>query len=64
MLRDNLNVVDFFAGAGGLSLGAVRAGFNVAGAIELDKKAIDTHIRNFPNTKHFEIVYQKLRHQN
>lgn len=41
MLRDNLNIVDFFAGAGGLSLGAARAGFNVAGAIELDKKAID-----------------------
>ena len=61
MLRDNLNVVDFFAGAGGLSLGAVRAGFNVAGAIELDKKAIDTHIRNFPNTKHFEIDLSKIK---
>ena len=61
MLRDNLNVVDFFAGAGGLSLGAARAGFHVAGAIELDKKAIDTHIRNFPNTKHFEIDLSKIK---
>ena len=61
MLRDNLNIVDFFAGAGGLSLGAARAGFNVAGAIELDKKAIDSHIRNFPNTKHFEIDLSKIK---
>ena len=61
MLKDNLNIVDFFAGAGGLSLGAARAGFNVAGAIELDKKAIDTHTRNFPNTKHFEIDLSKIK---
>lgn len=48
------NVVDLFAGAGGLSLGASRAGFNVVAAVELDKHAIMTHQKNFPNTSHIE----------
>jgi len=50
----SLSVIDFFAGAGGLSLGAYRAGFNVIGAVELDKHAIDTHTRNFPKVKHLK----------
>lgn len=48
-------IIDLFAGAGGLSLGAARAGFCVACAVELDKLAIETHAYNFPNTKHFSI---------
>lgn len=47
-------VVDLFAGAGGLSLGASRAGFNVAAAVEIDKNAIASHITNFPNTIHIQ----------
>lgn len=46
------NVIDLYAGAGGLSLGASRAGFKVAVAIEIDKHAIETHQRNFPQTVH------------
>ncbi|WP_125143693.1 DNA cytosine methyltransferase [Clostridium transplantifaecale] len=48
------NVIDLFAGAGGLSLGACRAGFNVVAAVELDAHAINSHITNFPNTKHIQ----------
>lgn len=48
------NIIDLYAGAGGLSLGASRAGFNVVAAIELDKDAIKTHKNNFPNSTHIE----------
>jgi DNA (cytosine-5)-methyltransferase 1 len=47
-------VIDLFAGAGGLSLGAARAGFRVAAAVELDKQAYETHKRNFPSTVHLQ----------
>lgn len=49
-----MKVIDLFAGAGGLSLGAERAGFNVALAVENDLNAIKTHKKNFSNTIHFE----------
>lgn len=45
-------VIDLFAGAGGLSLGAARAGFKLAGAVENDAKALATHKLNFPNCNH------------
>jgi DNA (cytosine-5)-methyltransferase 1 len=60
------NVVDLFSGAGGLSLGAARAGFNVFSAIDADTEAIKTHQRNFPHTIHLqtdvaELTGQRLR---
>lgn len=47
-------VVDLFSGAGGLSLGAARAGFSVCCAVEIDPHAAATHRRNFPETLHLE----------
>ncbi|WP_406665278.1 DNA cytosine methyltransferase [Gallaecimonas sp. GXIMD1310] len=47
-----MKIIDLFAGAGGISLGASRAGFEVAAAVELDPFAIETHIKNFPLTVH------------
>ncbi|MGZ5528134.1 MAG: DNA cytosine methyltransferase [Limisphaerales bacterium] len=47
-------VIDLFAGAGGLSLGASRAGFNVAAAVEIDKHAVLAHKLNFPNSVHID----------
>src|SRR5262249_23798648 len=40
--------VDLFCGAGGLSLGLERAGFNVVLGIDQDQSAIETHRAHFP----------------
>lgn len=42
--------VDLFAGAGGLSLGARRAGVDIVYAVEADRKAAATYERNLPGT--------------
>lgn len=48
------NVIDLFAGAGGLSLGAARAGFNISAAVEVDTHAMDSHRANFPHAVHIQ----------
>ncbi len=45
-------VIDLFSGAGGLSLGASRAGFFVAAAVENDPQAYEVHALNFPSSRH------------
>ncbi|AUQ51675.1 modification methylase NaeI [Phaeobacter inhibens] len=45
------NVVDLFAGCGGLSLGAARAGLHPSLAVELDNHASAAHSKNFPQCK-------------
>lgn len=51
-MAKHLQVIDLFSGVGGLSFSAVKAGFNLAGAVEFEQRAIDSHARNFPNSKH------------
>ena len=43
-------VLDLFSGAGGLSLGFKHAGFDIVGAIDYNKDAIETHKYNFSNS--------------
>lgn len=60
MLQQNRNVIDLFAGVGGLSLGAARAGFRLAAAVELDPRAVEYHGINFPGSRHFAEDISKL----
>lgn len=46
-----MNIVSFFAGAGGLDLGFQKAGFNVIWANEYDKEIWETYEKNHPKTK-------------
>lgn len=38
--------IDLFAGAGGFSLGAIQAGLNIIGALEINRKAAETYADN------------------
>jgi len=53
-------VIDLFSGVGGLSLGAARAGFRVALAVELDEHAFSAHTLNFPSSKHWKADIAEL----
>lgn len=44
-------VIDFFCGAGGMSLGFEQAGFDVALGVDIDGYHVATHERNFPYGK-------------
>lgn len=47
----SMRVLDLFAGAGGFSLGFQLAGYEIAGAVEIDKWATDTYKHNHPTAK-------------
>ena len=47
-------IVDLFSGAGGLSLGAARAGFDVCGAVDTDPHALTAHRLNFSSSRHLD----------
>lgn len=47
-------VLDLFAGVGGLSLGAARAGFDVCGAVDNDAHALRGHRANFNVARHLD----------
>ena len=45
-----MDIVSFFAGAGGLDLGFQKAGFNIVWANEYDKEIWETYKKNHPDT--------------
>jgi len=48
---NQLNCIDLFSGAGGLSLGLEQAGWKSLLAVEIDKAAGDTYEKNFSDTE-------------
>ena len=50
----DLNFIDLFSGAGGLSLGFQGAGFNKVASFEIDKDASATIEKNFKNSIHIK----------
>ena len=52
VVQNRPKIADLFSGVGGFSLGAARAHFDVAVAIDLDRHAIASHKKNFPQTQH------------
>ena len=47
----NFNFVDFFSGAGGISIGLKNSGMNCIFANDFDSDVKKTHEKNYPNTK-------------
>jgi DNA (cytosine-5)-methyltransferase 1 len=47
LLKVSLSAIDLFCGAGGFSLGLRNAGFELRGALDNDRKAIETYVHNF-----------------
>lgn len=58
--QTQINYIDLFAGAGGLSQGFKQAGFNKIMSVEIDKDASNTIRRNFPESYHFEGLIEDL----
>lgn len=50
-----ITAVDLFSGAGGFSLGALNAGVEIAGALELNRTAADTYTTNIKRSDGGEI---------
>jgi len=54
ILKLKPKVIELFAGAGGMTLGAIRAGFDVVLMVDIDKHCIETHKQNFTKAKHLD----------
>jgi DNA (cytosine-5)-methyltransferase 1 len=48
-----LGVIDLFSGAGGMSLGFKKAGFDVICGVEIERCAAETYSKNFASAKTF-----------
>ena len=59
-MGNELFAIDLFSGCGGLSLGLKGAGFTVAAAVEIDRKAQETYHLNHPTVRLYAEDIRKL----
>ena len=57
-----MNIIDLFAGCGGLSLGFEMAGFKVLAAVEMDEWASETYQKNHTDTKMIKSDITKVQY--
>ncbi len=57
-ISDNMKVGSLFSGIGGIDLGFIQAGHEIAWANEIDDAAVKTYKNNFPNTR---IIHDDVR---
>lgn len=53
--RTQPTAIDLFCGCGGISEGLRRAGFRILAGADVEKKYIQSFVRNFPEAKHLKI---------
>lgn len=58
--KSDLTFCDVFSGAGGISLGFVKAGFRKLFSVEINPYASATIKRNFQGSKHFEMPIEEI----
>jgi len=56
--KGKFTAVDLFSGAGGLTVGLKKAGFNVVAAIEIDEDAVNTYRVNHPEVA---VIHEDIR---
>lgn len=64
--KKELNFIDLFTGAGGLSCGLVMAGFNPVGSVEIMPQAVETYKYNFSKINGFKenVTDKDIRDEN
>jgi len=59
--KHDLTLVDFFCGAGGLSLGFLQEGFNVKLASDIEDVCIQTYMYNHPELPSSKLIQKDIR---
>ena len=59
--KQDLTLIDFFCGAGGLSLGFIQEGFNVKLASDMEDVCIHTYMYNHPEIPSSKLIQEDIR---